>query len=153
MLKGHDDLGLGLQDGSKGSGGRVPRKGGFILIEAMMATAIFVLAVLSLARCVEAGIQAGNAIRDDARARRALVNWMRELQAGAQPYADNPSGIELKGEFEGMKIRQKVVPLELTDTDDLIVDGLLDVMLDITWERAGRVSEKSLRFYAYPMSL
>ena len=58
---------------------------GFILLEAMMATAIFAIAVLALARCIEAGIQSGVILKEDARAQRALVNWMRELESGAQP--------------------------------------------------------------------
>ena len=54
------------------------RSGGFILLEAMVATAIFAMAVLALARCIEAGLQAGIAQRDDARARRALAgSWKR----------------------------------------------------------------------------
>ena len=134
----------------KGKGGR---SGGFILLEAMLATAIFVMAVLSLSRCVEAGLQAGVLQKEDSRARRALVNWMRELEAGSQPYADNPSGTELKGEFTGMRLRQRVVPMELVDQNKQKVDGMLDVTIEVSWKTGSNQATKALRFYAYPMGL
>ena len=126
-------------------------KGGFILLEAMIATAIFAMAVLALARCIESGLQVGVLQREDARARRALMNRMRELEAGAQPYADIQSGVELKGEFEGMLLKQAVVPLELVDENKKVVDGLLDVTLEVSWSGPGGArSAKQLKFYAYP---
>ena len=127
------------------------RSGGFILLEAMVATAIFAMAVLALARCIEAGLQAGIAQRDDARARRALANRMRELEAGAQPYADIQNGVELKGEFSGMILRQTILPLELTDQNKAIVDGMLGITLEVSWPGSGGSrSVKQLNFYAYP---
>lgn len=117
----------------------------------MIATAIFAMAVLALARCIESGLQVGVLQREDARARRALMNRMRELEAGAQPYADIPSGVELKGEFEGMLLRQAVVPLELVDENKKVVDGLLDVTVEVSWPIPGGArSSKQLKFYAYP---
>ena len=127
------------------------RFGGFILLEAMVATAIFAMAVLALARCIEAGLQAGIAQREDARARRALANRMRELEAGAQPYADIPNGVELKGEFTGMVLRQSVLPLELLDQNKAIVDGMLGVTLEVSWPGSGGTrAVKQLKFYANP---
>jgi len=133
-------------------GGRGNRKrGGFILLEAMLATAIFAMAVLALARCIEAGLLAGVVQVGDGRARRALLNRMRELEAGAQPYADISSGVELKGEFTGMRLKQSVVPLELTDQNKKIIDGLLEVTLEVSWPGGGDSrASKLLKFYAYP---
>ena len=123
---------------------------GFILLEAMIATAIFSLAVLALARCIEGGIQAGVAQRDDARAQRALINAMRELQAGAAPYADGMD-VELKREFLGMRLRQSVIPLELVDQNKKVVDGILEVTLEVRWTNgSGFNASKQLKFYAYP---
>jgi hypothetical protein len=130
------------------------KKAGFILLEAMVATAIFVMAVLSLARCVEAGLQAGVMQREDGRAQRALVNWMRELEAGSLPYADNPSGVDLKGEFTGMRMRQMVVPMELLDQRTKAkVEGMLDVTLEVSWANGNSRASKQLRFYAYPTGI
>lgn len=126
-------------------------RSGFVLLEAMLALAIFVFAVLSLARSVEAGLQAGVIQRSDARASRALLNWMRELQAGSIPYNDNSSGTELRGEFGGMRVRQKVVPLDLKDQDGLEINGMLDVTLTVSWPMGTMLATKELRFYAYPL--
>jgi hypothetical protein len=120
-------------------------------MEAMLALAIFVFAVLSLARAVEGGVQAGVMQRSDARASRALLNWMRELEAGSIPYKDNPSATELRGEFLGMSMRQRVVPLELKDQDGLEVAGMLDVTLTVSWPVGQTMATKELRFYAYPL--
>lgn len=123
---------------------------GFILLEAMIATAIFGMAVLALARSIEAGLQAGVLQREDGRARRALLNRMRELEALAQPYADGTT-IELKGEFTGMRLEQAVVPLELVDQNKNIVDGLYEVTLEVSWPGGGNSrASKQLKFYAYP---
>jgi hypothetical protein len=123
---------------------------GFILIEAMMATAIFAIAVLALARCIESGIQSGVVLKEDARAQRALVNWMRELESGAQPYSDGLS-VELKREFTGMRLRQSVTPLELVDQNKNVVEGILEVNLELSWTNGGGAKAvKMLKFYAYP---
>lgn len=119
----------------------------------MLATAIFVMAVLSLARCVEAGLQAGVVQKEDGRARRALVNWMRELESGSLPYADNPSGTDLKGEFTGMRMRQSVVPMDLVDQKDVKVEGMLNVTLEVSWPSGNGRAVKQLKFYAYPTAL
>lgn len=131
--------------------GRWIRKlSGFILLEAMIATAIFGMAVLALARSIEAGLQAGVLQREDGRARRALLNRMRELEAGAQPYADSTT-IELKGEFTGMRLKQAVAPLELVDQNKKIVDGMYEVTLEVSWPGGGNSrASKHLKFYAYP---
>lgn len=129
------------------------RRGGFVLLEAMIATTMFGLAILGIARCVEAGLLAGQIQRDDARARRALVNWMLELEAGAQAYSNLPTGLELKGEFYGMKLYQTVVPLELMDQNMQVVEGILEVNVEVVWNAAGERCSKQMKFYANPSAL
>jgi hypothetical protein len=128
-------------------------KAGYMLLEAMLATAMFALAVLGIARSIEAGLLAGQIQKDDARARRALVNWMRELEAGAQAYSNLPTGLELKGEFYGMKLFQTVVPLELVDQNKQVVEGILEVSLEVVWNAAGERCTKQIKFYANPSAL
>jgi hypothetical protein len=127
--------------------------GGFILMEVMVATAIFALAILALAHSVEVGLQAGIFQKQDSRARRALLNTMRELEAMAQPYADNPGGVEMKGEFEGMRMVQRVVPLKLVDQRKQSVEGMLEVTLEVSWMAGSRPASRELKFYAYPTGL
>jgi hypothetical protein len=127
-------------------------RGGFVLFEAMIATAIFAISVIGLARCIEAGLTAGMVQRDDARARRALINWMREVQEGAQALRNIPLGFELKGEFTGMRLYQSVVDLEFEDLNKQKVDGIFEVNLEVTWGAGGGRGSKRMKFYALPPS-
>lgn len=132
---------------------KIRRRAGFVLLEAMIATTMFGLAVLGIARCVEAGLLAGQLQREDARARRALVNWMLELEAGSQAYSNLPTGLELKGEFTGMKLYQTVLPQELVDQNKQVVDGILEVNVEVVWSSGGERCSKRLKFYANPSAL
>ena len=116
----------------------------------MVATAIFAIAVIGLARCVEAGLTAGLAQREDSRARRALLNRMRELRAGSEPYRNLPLGVELKGEFTGFRLYQSVITLELEDQNKKKVDGILEVNLELVWNAGGGRGSKKMKFYACP---
>ena len=78
---------------------------------------------------------------------------MREVQAGAQAYANIPLGFELKGEFAGMRLHQSVVALELEDQNKQKVEGILEVNLEVTWGAGGGRGSKRLKFYACPSAL
>jgi hypothetical protein len=50
-----------------------------------------------------------------------------------------------------MRMRQSVTPLELVDQNKNIVDGILEVNLELSWVNGGGTKAvKQLRFYAYP---
>ena len=123
---------------------------GFILLEAMMATAIFAIAVLALARCIESGIQSGVILKEDARAQRALVNYKLELEAGLWGPPSDGQSVELQREFAGMRIRQSVTPLELVDQNKNVVGGISEVNLELSWLNGGGIKAvKQLKFYVY----
>ena len=124
-----------------------------MLFEAMVATAIFAIAVIGLARCVEAGLTAGLAQREDSRARRALLNRMRELQGYSTGYDNYPLGQELRGEFTGFRLYQSVITLELEDQNKQKVDGILEVNLELVWNAGGGRGSKRMKFYACPSAL
>jgi hypothetical protein len=125
-------------------------RGGFVLFEAMIATAIFAISVIGLARCIEAGLTAGMVQRDDARARRALINRMHMIQGRETRLESKPLGDELKGEFNGMRLYQSVVALELEDINKQKVDGIVEVNLEVTWGAGGGRGSKRMKFYALP---
>jgi Tfp pilus assembly protein PilV len=127
------------------------RRFGFILLEAMIATTIFAMAVLALGQTVEAGMMAAISQKEDARAQRALSNRLMELEAGAVAYANSSaSGDKLEGEFEGMRVRQTVLPLKLTDAKGQLIEGLISVNVEVLWENRGQERVKAVTFYAYP---
>jgi Tfp pilus assembly protein PilV len=124
---------------------RLAGRGGFVLFEAMIATAIFAISVIGLARCVEAGLNAGMVQREDSRARRALINCMHEVEVGRRSLSKLSDN--LSGEFAGMRLDQSVVALELEDQNKQKVEGIVEVNLEVTWVAGGGRGSKRLKFY------
>jgi Tfp pilus assembly protein PilV len=73
---------------------------GFLLMETILAVAIFALGVLALGRCVENAMFATRLKDEDARIRRLLQNRMAEIEVGAVPLGDK-SVEDLKGYSKG----------------------------------------------------
>src|SRR5690242_5833034 len=71
------------------SPGRKASRRGFLLIEVMIAVAIFALAVLALGKCVENVITAQVLKDEDEKVRRFLDSKMAEIEAGAVPLSDS----------------------------------------------------------------
>jgi type II secretory pathway component PulJ len=122
---------------------------GFLLLESLLAVAIFGLAVLVLAQCVDNCLRAQMQMQDDDRARRALENRMNEIENGAVQVADKKTE-ELKGAFEGMKITQSRQPLKWKNEKDEDIPNLFEVTLLLEWESRGSHAERSLTFYVSP---
>ena len=62
---------------------RCGKKRGVMLLEAMLAVAIFAIGVITLGRCVSNCIAAERLVQEDALARRALENRWAEIESGA----------------------------------------------------------------------
>lgn len=122
---------------------------GFVLFEAMLATVIFALAVLSLGQCVDNCLRADILMQDDERARRALENRMNEIEAGAVTIND-PVTDELKGAFEGMTLKQSKEELKRKNEKDQEISGIFKISLELTWTTKGETRARSLQFYVYP---
>ena len=61
---------------------------GFVLLEAMIAVAVFSIGVLALGRCVEQCITAEMIKEEDERARRFLASRMAEIEQGSVVVTD-----------------------------------------------------------------
>src|SRR4051794_7257889 len=62
---------------------RAGRGRGYVLLEAVLAVAIFALGMLALGHCISQGLMAERVKTEDARARRVLQNRFAEIEAGA----------------------------------------------------------------------
>jgi hypothetical protein len=52
-----------------------------------------------------------------------------------------------------MILRQTILPLELTDQNKAIVDGMYGITLEVSWPgSSGSRSVKQLKFYANPQA-
>ena len=122
---------------------------GVVLIEAMIAVAIFSIGVLALGRCVEQCITAEMIKEEDERARRFLASRMAEIEQGSVVVTDKASE-ELKGEFEGMLLRTTRVPLKKKNEDNKELFGLFSITLELAWKNKGQALSRELNFYVYP---
>jgi type II secretion system protein I len=122
---------------------------GFVLIEVMIAVAIFAMAVLALGEGVRNCIAAQIAQEDDARAVRVLENRMAEIELGAVPLQDSTTE-DLKEPFKGMKLKTTRVQLKKKNEKEQDLFGLYTVNLDLIWKSDGVPQERVLSFYYFP---
>lgn len=122
----------------------------FVLLEAMLAVAIFAIGVIALARCVENCLQAQTYLKDDDRARRVLNNRMMEIEVGSVALKDATTTEELKEPYAGMTLKTFKTPIERKNEKDQEILGLYHIKLELRWQSAGQEQLRSLEFYVYP---
>lgn len=119
---------------------------GFWLLEALLAVTIFSIGIISLAGAVQNCMVAQHIKQDDLRARLALSNRMVEIEAGSVQLADSKTE-ELKGAFEGMKMKQTRVAVKRKNEKDQDITGIMSVTLVVTWKSDGQEQSRELNFY------
>jgi hypothetical protein len=124
----------------------------FILIEAMLAVAIFALGMLTLGHCVTNCIAAEQFKVEDARARRALENRIAEIEAGARSVLEL-SKEKLSGSFAGLTLLQRSAPLKKRNEKNEELTGLVAVTLEVAWSSGGETRSRQLIFYVHPRPL
>ncbi len=128
---------------------RSARRHSFVLLEAMLAVAIFALGVITLGRCVSFCLAAEQFKVEDQRARRVLQNRMAEVEAGVIPL-DKAITEDLKEPFAGMKLEQTTRALKKINERKEELTGLLAVNLRVSWKSGGEEQSKELIFYVQP---
>ncbi len=131
------------------------KKRGVMLLEAMLAVAIFAIGVITLGRCVGHCIAAQRWQEEDLLARRALENRWAEIETGAVLLGaagggPTSSSEELKGTFAGMKMKTVSVPVKKKNEKEEKIEGISAVTLTVLWESGGEEQSKELIFYVYP---
>jgi Tfp pilus assembly protein PilV len=125
---------------------RPRRQSGYLLLEAMLAVAIFAIGVITLGKSVNNCLLAERAKQEDGRARQALANRMAEIEAGAVALSDNATE-DLKGSFAGMKMKQTRVALKKKNEKNQELIGLFGVTLEVSWDNNGTKESRDLQFY------
>lgn len=120
----------------------------FMLLEAMLAVAIFALGVLALGRCVTNCLDAERFKAEGALAWRALDNRVAELEAGARPVLDSEE--LLPAPFAGVRLKQRCAPLPKRNEKGVEMTGLYAVTLDATWRSGPDTRSRQLIFYVRP---
>jgi hypothetical protein len=120
-----------------------------MLLDSMLAVAIFALGVLALGRCVENCLKAERFRRDEALAQRALANYLVQIETESLPITDKMSE-KLKGAWTGMTMNITREPLKLTNEKEQELFGLYRVTLELTWPSGRDTVSRTLSFYTYP---
>ena len=131
------------------------KKRGVMLLESMLAVAIFAIGVITLGRCVSNCIAAQRQQEEEVLARRALENRWAEIETGAVVLGaagggGTSSSEELKGTFSGMKMKTVSVPVKKKNEKEEKIEGISAVTLTVLWESGGNEQSKELIFYVYP---
>ena len=124
-------------------------EGGFLLLEVVMAVAIFALSVLALAACVENLINAQTMKDEDEKVRRFLASRMAEIQAGAVPLSDSATE-EIKDSLPQMKLKTTRTQLKRKNEKEQDLFGLYAVNLQLSWLSGNSEAQRDLVFYVYP---
>jgi hypothetical protein len=119
---------------------------GFMLLEALLAVAIFAIGVLTLGRCISNGVGAERYKMEDGRARLVLQNRYEEIEGRA---ADLKNSTEkLEAPYEGLTLKQNVVPLHKRDEHGRELDKMAVVTLTVEWTSDATTESRSIVFYA-----
>lgn len=129
------------------SGRARSHRGGFLLLEIMVAVGIFSLGVLALGKAMTDCVAAQKIRADSERARLALENRMLEVQANpAMP--DDYKKRKLSGAFEGMTLIERRTALQLRNEDGAVLGGLNQIDLTVEWSDGGdRLLNRTITFY------
>lgn len=121
---------------------------GFALYEVLLGVTIFVIGVLALGRAVQNCMNASELSEEENRVRQLLGNAMSEIQA-APVLPDASKVTKINTGYGIVNLIQKSAPLELTDNQDVSIDGLNRVTLTAEWTSGGVKESKQLVFYVY----
>ncbi len=106
--------------------------GGFLLLEVVLATMIFVVGVIALGRCMGNCLAAQNVRGQEDRARLALENRMAEIQASpALPDQEHRS--VLQGMFTGITVIERRKTLDVKNEENVPLANLHEITLIAQW--------------------
>lgn len=112
--------------------GQRRNRAGFLLLEIVLAVALFAVGVLSLGRCLNACLTAQGIRAQEERARLALENRMAEIQA-SPAVPDDARTTKLKGMFAGLTLIERRRSLDLKNEDNVSMPDLHEVTLTAEW--------------------
>jgi Tfp pilus assembly protein PilV len=116
-----------------------------VLLEAMLAVAIFAIAVLSLGRALSKGLNVERLSNEDTRVWQILENRAAEVEGGEIPAT--ASRVQFKDINGGLTLIQSVKPVHKKDEKGQDLANLFLVNLEADWTSDAAPQSKSLSFY------
>ena len=120
-----------------------------MLLECVLAVAIFAAGVLALGRCVENCMRSEKLRRQETLAQRVLSNYVVQIETDALPLSDKMTE-PLKGAWTGMTMNIVREALTLRNEKDQELFGLYKVTLDLNWQEGRETIQRGLSFFIYP---
>ena len=122
------------------------RQRGFLLLEIILAVAIFTVGVLSLGRCLNNCLVAQRIQAQEERARAALANRMAEIQA-SPALPDEYKKTRLKGMYDGVTLIERRKTVDVKNENNINLSGLHEITLTTEWTAPdGRTLARSVSF-------
>ena len=122
------------------------RQGAFLLLEIILAVAIFTVGVLSLGRCLTNCLVAQQIRGQEDRARAALQNRMAEIQA-SPALPEEFRRTKLNGMYMGVTLIERRTTLNVKNENNVNLSDLHEITLTAEWTAPdGRQLSRSLAF-------
>ncbi len=122
------------------------RQRGFLLLEIILAVAIFTVGVLSLGRCLNNCLVAQQIRGQEERSRAALENRMAEIQA-SPALPDEYRTTKLGGMYTGVTLIERRKALNVKNENNASLTDLHEITLTAEWTAPdGRQLSRSLAF-------
>ena len=121
-------------------------KGGFLLLEILLAVLIFTVGVIALGRCLSNCLNGQEIRNQEERARLALENRMIEIQV-SPVLPDEFHRDRLKGMFDGLTMIERRRTLDVKNEDNVALPDLHEITLTVEWTtRNGQAQSRSVAF-------
>jgi hypothetical protein len=121
-------------------------RGGFLLLEIVLATMIFVVGVIALGRAISNCLGAQEFRVQEETARTALENRMAEIQA-SPVLPDEEHRAQLHGMFTGITLIEHRHTLDVKNEDNVALANLHEMTLTAQW--AGPHGQRQVRSVSF----
>ncbi len=123
---------------------------GFLLVEVMLAVAIFAVSVLALAAAVENVLQAQVWKDEDEKVRRFLEGQVAQIEAGQIVLADGETKSKVEGWLPEMAVVARRQQLKLKNEDNKDIPGLYEVTVEASWLSGATRQTRAVVFWYSP---
>jgi Tfp pilus assembly protein PilV len=120
----------------------------FALYEVLLGIAIFAIGVVALGRAAQNCLNASAINAEEDVIRQILSNQMAEIQA-ARGVPDSAKEIKIDSTYGAVKVVEKSAPAELTEPNNIQLNGIYLVTLTAQWQGGGISQAKQITFYVY----
>jgi type II secretory pathway pseudopilin PulG len=125
--------------------GLAPRRGGYILLELVIALGMFALGVLGLARALNTSVEVANILNRDQRVRVGLRSFLEEVRR--KPLAE--MSVSLADAVTGVTYTSSTEPVVLTTTRGGQLSDMYKLTVTAGYAVGGETREESVFLYVH----